>query len=285
MAIEQLEGIDLLPKLRLSHPSESTAEVYLHGAHVTSWVPAGGDEVLFLSRDAQFDTGTSIRGGIPVVFPQFADRGSLPKHGFARTQEWTWLKSASADGKTVRATLQLEDNAATRAIWPHGFRALLSVELSERDFKTRLKVTNTGAENFSFTAALHTYLRVADVRQARIVGLAGVEYKDKVADQHGVESEPEFAISGEVDRIYWNAPVRLHVQDREAKRGIRVHSEGFADVVVWNPWKDLARTLPDLGDQEYLVMVCVEAAQIGEPVALQPGEKWEGSQGLQLVEL
>lgn len=239
--------------------------------------------MLFLSRDAQFGTSTSIRGGIPVVFPQFADRGPLPKHGFARTQEWIWLESASVDGETVRATLQLEDNAATRAIWPHTFRALLSVELSQRDLKTRLNLTNTGAEDFSFTAALHTYLRVADVRQARIVGLAGVEYKDKVADQHGVETESELAISSEVDRIYWNAPARLDVQDREAKRGIQVQSEGFADVVVWNPWKDLAGTLPDLGDQEYLEMVCVEAAQIGEPVALQPERTWEGSQGLQLV--
>ncbi|HEX6371728.1 MAG TPA: hypothetical protein VF006_22595, partial [Longimicrobium sp.] len=61
-----------LPKLRLSHASGATAEVYLHGAHVASWVPAGGTEALFVSRAATFAPGKAIRGGVPVIFPQFA---------------------------------------------------------------------------------------------------------------------------------------------------------------------------------------------------------------------
>lgn len=282
MGIERLEGVNSLPKLRVSHPSGGVAEVYLHGAHVTSWVPAGGSEVLFLSRNTSFERNTSIRGGIPVVFPQFADEGPLPKHGFARTREWSWLEADSSDGDVVRATLQLEQSAATQAIWPHAFQARLAVELTEHELTTELVVTNMGDADFAFTAALHTYFRVADVRSSEIIGLGGVAYRDKVTGEHRVESEPSLTISGEVDRIFWNAPPEVRIQDGGGGREIRVRSAGFADVVVWNPWKELASTLPDFEDQEYLEMVCVEAAQIGVPVILAPGESWRGSQQLRL---
>src|SRR3954453_23325760 len=72
----------------LSHPSGSSAEIYLNGAHVTSWIPAGGKEVLFMGKKATFTRGDPIRCGIPVVFPQFANTGPLPQHGFARITEW-----------------------------------------------------------------------------------------------------------------------------------------------------------------------------------------------------
>ncbi len=282
MAIERFEGVNFLPKLRLSHPSGGVAEVYLHGAHVTSWVPAAGDEVLFVSQNAAFGRDTAIRGGIPVVFPQFADEGPLPKHGFVRTQEWTWLEADSSDDDPVRVTLQLEQNLATQAIWPYAFQARLSVQLAEHELTTELAVTNTGDETFAFTSALHTYFRITDVRGSAIVGLGGVGYRDKVTGEHRVESEPVLTISGEVDRIYWNAPPELRIQDSRAARDIRVRSSGFADAVVWNPGKELARKLPDFGNQEYLEMICVEAAQIGVPVTLKPGAAWRGSQQLQL---
>ena len=44
-----VSGDDGLPKLEVSTKSAS-AEIYLHGAQVTSWQPAGAEEVIFLSR-------------------------------------------------------------------------------------------------------------------------------------------------------------------------------------------------------------------------------------------
>ena len=85
-----------LPRIQLSHASGGTAEVYPYGAHVTSWVPAGGTEALFLSRAAKFEPGSAIRGGVPVIFPQFAELGPLPKHGFARTQTWERVDAGDA---------------------------------------------------------------------------------------------------------------------------------------------------------------------------------------------
>jgi D-hexose-6-phosphate mutarotase len=40
-------------------------QVYLHGAHVTSW-KIDGQEQLYLSERAIFQEGKAIRGGIPV---------------------------------------------------------------------------------------------------------------------------------------------------------------------------------------------------------------------------
>ena len=67
-----------LEKVVLRSRDGALAEVYLHGAHVTSWRPAGTrEERLFLSERSEFRGGAAIRGGIPVIFPQFAAEGPL----------------------------------------------------------------------------------------------------------------------------------------------------------------------------------------------------------------
>lgn len=266
------------PDIRLSHPSGSTAEAYLQGAHVTSWVPAGGTEALFLSRAASFQPGTAIRGGVPVIFPQFAGMGPLPKHGFARTQTWQRVD----DGDRPHAVrLRLRDRDETRRIWPHPFSVELAVELGDDWLSTALDIQNTGDALFEVTAALHTYLRVADVRRAAVEGVQGIRYRHKGAER--VDEDRELTVSGEVDRVYLNTPPGLRVHDHGNGRSFRLQSTGFADAVVWNPWAAGAASLPDMEDDEYLEMLCVEAAQVGTLIRLQPGERWSGTQGLQVV--
>lgn len=271
-------GENGLPRIVVTHPSGASAEVYLQGAHVTSWVPAGGSEVLFLSRSAVFHPGSPIRGGIPVVFPQFSGLGPLPKHGFARVRDWDWIDPRGDD---PRVTLQLRDSAGTRALWPHSFRARLLVELGERSLSVRLSVTNTDSGELSFTAALHSYLRVEDARRARVEGLRGVPYRSLPEDVRDLpDPRPEVEFPGEVDRVYLGAPPELRLHDPAGGRTLRVESQGFRDAVVWNPGEALAATLPDLAPGEYRRMVCVEAAQVGEPVRLAPGAEWTGEQRL-----
>jgi glucose-6-phosphate 1-epimerase len=53
--------------------------------------------------------------------------------------------------------------------------------------------------------------------------------------------------------------------------------------VVWNPWDKKAKTIPDLGDDEYKHMLCVEAACVEKPITLKPGEEWRGRQELSAV--
>ena len=280
MSVRRETGRDGLPRLEFDHPSGSTAELYLHGAHVTSWVPSGGSEGLFVSRAATFRPGTSIRGGIPVIFPQFAGLGPLPKHGFARVQQWEW---SGPEGGQSRATLRLRDSEESRLLWQHRFLALLSVELDARSLTVRLEVHNTDSRPFSFTCALHSYLRVADVRSAALHGLQGVPFRSAPEGVDGLpDPEPELTFPGPMDRIYLGAPAEIRVADRAGGREIRVRSSGFRDAVVWNPWEERAAMLQDMEAQEYREMVCVEAAQVGSPVWLTPGGQWAGEQRLEI---
>jgi glucose-6-phosphate 1-epimerase len=278
VSVRRVAGSNGMPKLILTHDSGSRAELYLQGAHVTSWVPDDGVERLFLSRAARFGPGTPIRGGIPVVFPQFADNGPLPKHGFLRLHPWEWQQDGEP-GDATRAVLRLDDNTDTRALWPHPFAAELQVELGAAQLAVDLAITNSGTAPFAFTAALHSYFRVADATRALLHGLQGATFLDKVQGMaERRQEEAGLMVEGELDRVYRHAPRRLQLQDRAAGRGVEVESGGFEDVVVWNPGGELGATLPDFAPGEHLEMLCVEAAQARQPVVLEPGAVWRGGQ-------
>ena len=268
------------PVVTLHAPDGARAAVYRHGAHVTSWIPAGESvDRLFLSARSAFSGNTAIRGGIPVIFPQFAARGPLPKHGFARSAEWLL-----ADASGGRARFTLGDSHATRAIWPHPFAATVEVEIAGAALRVALEVENPGASPMEFTAALHTYLRVRDVATVTVEGLSGARYLDSAANgaEH-TDAGPLANMAGEVDRIYPGVTSPLSVIDRAegmAARVTRVSMTGFRDVVLWNPGVERAAAMADLEANGWRRMLCVEAAAIERPVQLGHGELWRGAQQL-----
>lgn len=271
--------IDVLgqPAVRLDAADGAQATVLLHGGHVVSWRPAGGGEQLYLSPLAQAGTGRAVRGGIPVIFPQFERRGPLPRHGFARDRAWTLAQSERRPDHAF-AVLRLTDDAETRAIWPHAFEAELTVGVGGRGLEIELAVVNTGPAELSFTAALHTYLRCEDVRRTRVTGLLGRVYEDsRDGSPHRHDIEP-LTFVGEIDRIYWDADTPVLVDD--VGRRLELTTSGFADRVVWNPGPEKAAALADLPDDDWLRMLCLEAAVIGRPATLPPGEEWVARQTL-----
>jgi glucose-6-phosphate 1-epimerase len=263
-----------LPKALLSAPDGARCELTLHGAHVLSWIPLQGGEQVFLSRKSEYRPGIAIRGGVPVIFPQFAGRGRLSKHGFARTLPWELL---SNDGGV--AELRLQDSPATRALWSHSFRLEYRVEVGGQGLAMTLRVVNTGMAAFSFTVALHTYLRVEDVRLAAVAGLKGLRYADSAhGEAESLEQADRVTFPGEVDRIYFGTqqPVQLNQNDRR----LTVQAQGFTDTVIWNPGAEKGAALADLHSAGYLEFVCIESACIGQPVVLEPGATWQGTQRL-----
>ena len=269
-----------LAKVVITAADGARAEVYLHGAHVTSWRPAGdGAERLFVSARSRFAPDAAIRGGVPLCFPQFAAQGTLPMHGFARTASWDLVHARrDATGAAV-AVLRLTDSAATRALWPHAFVAELSVTVAGATLEIDLSVQNTGAAALAFTGALHTYLRVADVRQAAVHGLGGVRYRDKVKGTDGeTEAATELRVVGPIDRVYYAAPEDLEL--REPGRVIAIATTGFPDTVVWNPGESGGAGMADLEPDGYARMVCVEAAAVRAPLTVNPGLPWRGTQTL-----
>jgi glucose-6-phosphate 1-epimerase len=273
-------GTGGLPKLVLVAAGGARAEIYLHGAHVTSWHPAGdGDERLFLSRRSRFGPGAAIRGGIPVSFPQFADQGPLPHHGFARDLEWRPVLAYRSPSGAAHAVLRLVDTGATRALWPHPFIAELAVTIHARALEVALAIENTGPAAFEFTVALHTYLRVLDIGDVRVTGLQGARYRDKVRGADDcLETAAALAVPGEIDRVYHAAPDALAV--REPGRVTSVRATGFPDTVVWNPGPVRARDMDDMEPGGETRMVCVEAAASRAPLVLPSGAQWRGTQTL-----
>ncbi len=280
MNFSTVSGAGNLPKVVLEAADGARAEFYLHGAHVTSWRPAGDDaERMFLSARSQFEAGAAIRGGIPVCFPQFATQGPLPNHGFARVNAWELARAGREDDGSARAVLRLADSEMTRRLWPHRFVLELAVTVTGRTLDVSLAVTNTGAGEFTFTAALHTYLRVIDISKTAVRGLVGAGYRDKVLGRDDCrESAPELRIEGEIDRVYRVAPPDLEV--REQDRSMALRATGFPDTVIWNPGAVRAAAIADFEPGGETRMLCVEAAAAAMPVVLAAGATRRGSQML-----
>lgn len=270
--VSTVPGEGGLPKVAATAQDGARIEVYVHGAHVTSWHPAGsGEDRLYLSPKSLFADGLPIRGGIPVCFPQFADQGPLPAHGFARDRAWTPTFAGRTAAGAAQVRMTLRDGADTQALWPHAFACELVATALGAQLDVSFAFTNTGSAPFAVTAALHSYLRVHDVRATQIEGLAGARYRDKRLRQDQLlETAPALALRDPLDRVYYVVPAELRV--REPQRALAVAAAGSTDTVVWNPGPPGGPGPHDMPDDGYLSMLCVEAAIARAPITLAPGE-------------
>ena len=278
-SIEEIE-FHGIAALRLNGPRGASAVVSKLGAQVLSWVTPDGRERLFLSDKAVFDGSVAIRGGIPVCWPQFAGLGELPRHGFVRTLPWQVSAQRGGDDYAL-LTLEEADDATTRALWPHAFRLELTVMLEADRLDLELSVNNTGDSAFAFTGALHTYLRVVQVEDVTLEGLYGHDYRDAAKGNVVVrDTGTHIAVEGEMDRVYRRVKRPQLLQ--AGNLSLAAQSQGFPDVVVWNPWVDKCATLTDMPADGWRHMLCVEAVA-EQPVVVPAGEEWYGRQTLVAV--
>jgi glucose-6-phosphate 1-epimerase len=249
--------------------------MYLHGAHVTSWNPASGQEVFFVSSRSRWEDGTAIRGGIPVCFPWFADKANDPKapaHGFVRTKPWQ-LESIVGDGEAVTVSMFTDSDESTKRWWPGDFRLVHRVAFGQ-ELRLELVLTNTGERALRFEEALHAYHRVGHIEKVRLRGLDGVHYVDKTDRNQDKAQQGDIVIRTETDRVYLNTKHEMELEDPVLRRRIRVAKENSFTSVIWNPWVQKARSLSDLGDDEWKQMVCIESSNVAEfAVVLAPGQQ------------
>jgi glucose-6-phosphate 1-epimerase len=250
-------------------------EMYLHGAHVTSWKSAGNDEVLFISTKSRWEKGQAIRGGIPICFPWF--RGKLddphaPAHGFVRTKMWQ-LESIIENENGVAVTMFTESDGHTRKWWHGEFRLVYRVIFGS-DLHLELVCMNTGTTPFRFEEALHTYNRIANIQDARLQGLDSVSYLDNTESNREKTQRGDAVIASPTDNAYCNTQNAVDLLDPNKKRRIRLRKENSVSTVVWNPWSEGAARLQDLGDGEWRQFLCVEAGNILDAaINLAPGQE------------
>lgn len=271
---EVLPGNGGLPKIRVTAPSAS-AEIYLHGAQLTSWQPVNNEDVIFLSEHSSWQDDRAIRGGIPVCFPWFrskVDDSSAPAHGVVRTKEWQ-LESVTIDGESVVILCSTQDDESTRRWWPHAFRLLLKVSIG-KSLRLELKVTNTGQIPFRFEEALHTYFRVSQADRVSIRGLDRIAYLDNVDGNRRKMQSGDLIFAAKTDNAYIDVHSAAELIDSTWRRTIRTEKVNSATTVVWNPWQEGAAALSDLGNSEWREFACVEASNIlDSAIVLAPGQE------------
>lgn len=243
-----------LPKL-LIETDWSTAEIYLHGAHVTGFQKKGESPLLFMSSKSEFAHGAPIRGGVPLIFPWFGPLEGFPSHGFARLREWTIHETGLLSDGSVRVSLTLPE--------AENFEVEFIITIGET-LSMELAVKNTGGQECSFADCLHTYFQVGDIHTVSITGLEDTGYTDSLTAKTELETGSSIHIDREVDRIYQDTTATVEIHDPSLARTIRIEKSGSRSTVVWNPWIDKSKRMPDFGDEEYLQMLCVESGNIAK---------------------
>lgn len=263
-----------LAKIRIEARS-AKAEIYLHGAQITSWQPAGMDEALFLSGKSDWLDGKAIRGGIPVCFPWFrakADDPHAPSHGFVRTREWQLESLRAAAGEAVCARFATASDDASRRWWPFEFRLEYGITVG-RDLLLELTIRNTGDKDLKFEEALHTYFKMGDVRRAQVIGLDGVTYLDNRDGNREMKQQGDLVLTRQTDNAYRDAMGPVEIVDRTLARRLRTEKQNSTSTIVWNPWSEGAAGLSDFGADEWQTMLCVEGGNIlGSAITLNPAQ-------------
>ena len=264
----------MTPDTHTLHNAFGTVTVSEYGGQVLSWRTADGRERLYMPMHSIRQSGRALRGGVPVCFPQFSGRGALPKHGLVRTLPWRLR--AHTESALIFA---IGDDAATRALWPHAFELVQTMVLDAGGLSIALDVGNRGDAPFTFTGALHTYLRVPEVTVCALHGLQGREYEDAADGGAFKRLDGALRVAGEVDRVFAGAPSCLRL-DYGDGTGLEIAQGGFADTVVWCPGPQLAATFTDMPADDWRRMLCVESAAAAVAVTVPAGGHWQGWQRL-----
>ncbi len=253
--------------------SYCTASIALQGAHLLSWIPANEQPVIWLSTDACFSEGKAIRGGIPVCWPWFGtpeSEPSFPAHGLARITRWELTGTAQLDDGRSRISFRLTTTADT-SMWQHPAICELCITLGNT-LEMALTTSNLGTESFVIGQALHSYFVVGDIRRATVHGLDGRPYLDKLEGfKRHIQNGP-LSFDVETDRVYLQTADECRIEDRALRRTIHIDKTGSASTVVWNPWREHAAKMGNLGEDGYLTMLCVESANAADDVVhIAPG--------------
>mmetsp|Transcript_6533 Transcript_6533/g.21125 ORF Transcript_6533/g.21125 Transcript_6533/m.21125 type:complete len:401 (+) Transcript_6533:74-1276(+) len=287
-----LKGVEVI-----DNTSGARVKVAYHGGNLCSYRATDGKEKLFHSKKAKTDMSKPLRGGVPVVFPQFG-AGPLSQHGFARTSMWTLCDGELAprmeDGM-VHLAMSLKSNKETMKQWPFKFELVHHIRFGPKELETSMNIINRDSKPFDFQALLHTYLKFKNINQATIEGLEGLRYVDKLEyvvpgepRQVWVEKSNKLKVASEVDNIYYNAENAPIVITSPADNSrVEIHMAlcrgdemTDCDAVMWNPGTGKGNRMADFSMPEWQSMLCIEPGCASRTEVCQPGETWTVTQNI-----
>jgi len=268
-------------RIRTPH---GTARMVRQGAQLLGYDAADGRPVVWLSEQARYRRGVSVRGGVPVCWPWFGVYArnpesvrhavgapqDAPSHGVARDVDWQLTEQHVRDGEAELAFAC--DLSRGLGPWLHPTRLELRARFG-REISLALTTRNLGTQPYTLSLALHTYLAVSDSRAVSILGLDGLDYIDTARGWTVQRQQGPVAIAEETDRIYQGVDRPIEVRDPQWRRTLRIRGGNSRSAVVWNPWVDKAARLADYADDAWQRMLCVETARVMDDVlTVAPGE-------------
>ena len=215
------------------------------------------------------------RGGVPILFPQFASVGGYKKHGWVRDSEWLLLKDdKDKNSHLLKFSLQLDPTKN----WPHSAKLLYKVKQLKNTLSLTLEIENIGSTSFSFTGGLHPYFYVPSVLKCYVEGLNSVSFTDKHKATHS-DDILKFTTS-EFERLYHgNKPVKLTYNNVV----LELHQKGFDEWMIWNPGQTLAKSIPDLPNNDWENFICIEPVIASKPKTLKSGAIFDGTLNIDII--
>jgi glucose-6-phosphate 1-epimerase len=261
--VQQVKLSSDLSALIVEH-KDTQAKVSLYGGQVLSWQPTGEREIFWLSKNAAFEQGKAIRGGIPLCWPWFGvhPNDSVNKegnHGFARCQLWQ-VDNIDINQQGVEITLSWQGSNMSD-LWPFACK-LTQVLFFGKSFNQVLTMTNLSERDAYYAGALHSYFSVSSPENTTITELTKASFDDKLTGNICTPQPLATPLANgvnEVDRVYHSNEV-MKVIDTDWQRTIELSTTNTKQWVFWNPGAELASNMADIhekGEQEF---ICLEAA-------------------------
>jgi D-hexose-6-phosphate mutarotase len=189
-------------------------------------------------------------------------------HGVVRTRPWEVVDQSDA-----KVVMRIRSNDETRASWPNDFELTLAITVADKLIMA-MTAKNTSNKPFVFEEALHTYYSVGDVRNVRLFGLTGATYVDRVVSpEQQIDRADPLTFARGLDRVYTGTTANCVIEDPQLKRKISIEKENSKSAIVWNPWDEKIKTMPDLAPDDWIKYICVETGNVkGDAITLPPGQ-------------
>jgi D-hexose-6-phosphate mutarotase len=270
--VEITAGNGSLPLVKIKTPW-STAEIYLHGAHVTHFQKNGEPPLIFMSAKSHFTPGKAIRGGVPICLPWFGNREGDSSHGFARFTEWQLVKTSVTSAGAVTVQFALPEIPG-RDAWKN-LRTEFIVTVADTLTMELITTNDSCGDTLEVENCLHTYFHVGDIGAVSLTGLQNKQFDDFAFGANGARRNGDAAplrITQETNRVYFDTNSTVGIHDEKLNRTIRVMKFNSLSTVVWNPW--VTQKLPaDFDPAEHKNMVCVESGNVKQnKISLAPGK-------------
>jgi len=264
-------GHNGLPTVFVENES-ATAEITLLGAHVISFIPKGGKDLMWMSPKTVYAEGSALRGGVPICWPWFGKKNGI-SHGIVRRYNWTFAGAEEISAAKTVVTFTIDDSEESMKVWDCKFHLEMKVTVADT-LTLELTTVNTDSKAFEIGQAFHTYFNVGAISAVKVNGFENKEYLDKAAGSTGSGKVPNgpVVVEGEVDRVFQNAPGPFQIADASMNRAIEITTANSNSAVIWNPWIEKSTTMSDYPADGYLTMICVETCNAVDDVrTIQPG--------------